>query len=187
MQLWFVILLAGLGALVISPSRAVAQTVQVGVSGGLAVPTGAYGRTRVPGPVVRGSITLGGPQRRVRFRGDLEGAWLLDQADGASIGSGQQGTIRAVSALAAVVAGPTGGRVAPYVIAAAGVQRLTVKGTSNPYGTTTGVRAGAGLRVRLGRSAIHAEIASHLALTDFATGRDFDIGSYVPLVVGVSF
>ncbi|MEJ7760194.1 MAG: hypothetical protein WKF55_11475 [Gemmatimonadaceae bacterium] len=187
MHFFSVILLTGLGAFCASPDTVVAQAVQVGVAGGFAIPTGAYGRTRIPGPVVRGSLSVGGPQRRVRLRGDIEGALLLDQADGESIGSSQEGTIRAVSIFVAAVAGPTGGRLAPYVIAGAGLQRLTVKGTRNPYGTTAGVRAGAGLRFRFGRSAIHAEVTSHLALTDFATGRDFDVGSYVPVVIGISF
>ena len=185
----FVLLLAGLSALAVTPSHIFAQAVRLGVAGGFAIPTGAYGQTRTAGPLVRGTLTLGGPERRVRFRGDLEGAWLLDIADGASVGvvSSRQGTLRAVSALASVLVGPAGGHFTPYLIAGAGAQRLSVEKVRNPYGTVAGVRAGVGIRFRLGRTAVHAEITPHWALTDFGTGRDFEVGSYVPMVVGVSF
>lgn len=172
-----------------SPLKTRAQSVQAGVSGGLAVPTGDYGKTRIPGPLVRGTLTFGGQERRVRPRADIEVAWLLDQADDATVGFGssRQGTLRAVSALASIVMGPAGAGFAPYVIAGAGGQRLRVAGSRNPYGTVGGVRGGAGLRFRARRAVVHAEVTLHWALTDFGTGRDFGMATYVPAVIGISF
>ncbi len=171
------------------PQRSSAQVAQLGIAGGLAIPTGAYGETRTAGPLIRGMLSLGRPSWVARFRCDFEGAWLLDQADrdGPDFGSSRQGTLRAVGVIALVVAGPAGGRLAPYVVAGAGAQRLRVEGVRNPYGLVTGVRAGAGIRARLGRAAVHAEVTPHWALTDFGTGRDFGVGSYVPIAVGISF
>ena len=166
-----------------------AQAIQLGVSGGVAVPVGAWGETRTPGPVVRASATLGAPTRAVRARADLEGAWLFYQADRARgpVGSNQQGDLRALSAVASILVGGTGPRIKPYLVAGLSAQRLTVEGARNPYGTTAGLRIGAGLRWRIGRAELHGEITRHSALTDFATGQDAVGGVYIPIVVGVSF
>jgi len=167
------------------PLAARAQAVQLAVAGGVAIPTDDYGETRTTGPLVRGTLLLRGPERRVRFRMDAEGAWLLDRTDRAITGSSRDGTMRVVSALASVVIGGTGPRIAPYLLAGAGVQRLTVEGTRNPYGRTLGMRAGAGVRWLVGRVEMNAEITPHWALTDFGTGREFGLGSYVPVAIGV--
>ena len=185
MRTTFVFLCTALGA---APAVAAgAQDVQLGVAGGVAVPTGRYGETRSTGPLVRGTLLLGDPRRHVRLRADVEGAWLLDEDGRATAGSSHDGTMRALGAFASVVVGGTGPRFAPYLVAGAGAQRLRVAGVRNPYGTTLGVRAGGGVRWHLGRALLYAEVAAHGALTDFGTGRDFAAGSYVPVVVGVSF
>jgi hypothetical protein len=179
---------ASVAAALAPVAAARAQSVQVGVAGGIALPTGAYGRVRGPGPLVRGSLWLSDPQRRLRARGDVEGAWLLDRmVDPMRAGSSTEGSLRAVSALVSIVFGGTGPNAAPYLIAGAGPQMLRVTGARNPYGTTLGVRAGAGVRWHVGRAVLHAEVAEHFALTDFGTGRDFGMGSYAPVVVGASF
>ena len=166
-----------------------AQAPQLEVAGGLAVPLGAWGATRTPGPLVRASATLGAPTRVVRFRAEVEGAWLLDQIDRTpgAVGSSQQGNLRAVSAIGSVLVGGTRAGLAPYVVVGLAAQRLTVAGARNPYGTTAGLRAGAGLRWRFRRVVLHGEVTPHWALTDFGTGRDFGVGAYVPAVIGLSF
>ncbi len=182
------VICAALGAVVVAPVSASAQAVRLGVAGGVAVPIGAYGETRSSGPLVRGSVMIGGLERRVRFRGDVEAAWMLAADDHASTVPGSHfGTLRALSVLGSVLIGGTGPGFAPYVIAGLGAQRLRVDGSSNPYGTTIGARIGAGVRWRVGRTLLHAELTPHWALSDFATGRDFGVGSYVPATLGISF
>jgi hypothetical protein len=163
-----------------------AQPVEVGLAAGVAVPAGAYGDTRTPGPVVRGSLTFGARERRVRLRTDVEGAWLLGQLDRAPAGS-SRGTLRALGVVGSVLVSAGGAGPAPYASAGVAVQRLAAAGSRNPYGATFGVRAGAGVRWRTGRHAMHAEVTPHLALTDYATGRDFVAGAYVPVTVGFAF
>ncbi len=179
-----------LGALAVATAGAPlalrAQAVEASVAGGLAVPAGGYRRSRAAGPVLRGSVTVGAPERRVRLRGDLEGVWLLDRADRVPAYS-SQGTLRALSAVGSVLIGARGPGPSPYVSAGLAMQRLTVQGFRNPYGTTLGLRAGAGVRWRVRHLRVHAEVTPHLVLTDFATGSDFGTGGYVPLVLGAGF
>lgn len=163
-----------------------AQRLTPTVSAGVAVPTGDYGRLRGPGPLVRAGALVGGPARRVRLRADLEAAWLRDPGGGAAFGT-LDGTARVVSALVSVLAGPRGGRVAPYAVAGAGLQWLRIDGAENPYGTVPGARAGLGVRARLGRTEWRAEVTPHLVASDHGTGRDFGVGSYWPVAVGVAF
>jgi acyl-CoA synthetase (AMP-forming)/AMP-acid ligase II len=88
-----------------------------------------------------------------------------------------------IDLLGATAAAP----VSPYGLVGLAVERLAITGSRNPYGSTVGLRAGLGARWRLRDRLIFAEVAPHVALTDFGTGRDFDVGVRVPLVVGIAF
>lgn len=190
MRLSALAIVGGVAAALAVSHTAHAQRVRVGGSVGLAVPTGRYGQTRVAGPLLRAAVTLGGPEQIILVRGELEGAWLLDregEANGSATGSSTQGTLRAVGALLSLLAGPRRTGIAPYFVAGGGVQRLTVRGAYYPSRTVAGLRAGAGLRMHVGRAEVHAEVTPHWVLSDYATGRDFAAGSYVPAVVGVTF
>ena len=172
--------------LVAAPCAVRAQGAELGVAAGVAVPVAGYG-SRTPGPLVRGAVTLRGPEHRVRWRGELEGVWLLDGTDDLADVSSRNGTLRAVSGVVSVLVGGTQPQGTVYGVLGVGAQVLRVRGSTNPYGTTPGVRAGLGVRRRIGRAALHVEITPHWALTDFGTGRDFGLGAYVPVVVSIGF
>ena len=166
-----------------------AQSVEPSLALGVAVPTGGLGARRTAGPVLRAAVTLGDRERRhVRFRLELEGAWLVGDEPRAGSGSWSAGTFRAVSGLATMVVGARGSpTVAPYLIIGMGLQRMSVVGRTNPYGATFGVRGGAGLQWQVGPRTMFAEVSSHAAATDFGTTSDFSLATYVPITIGIRF
>jgi len=174
------------GAVVSSPGDA--QPPRYGASVGLAMPAGAYDVTRGPGPLVRGTITWGAPRRHVYLRGEIEGATMLASGQRAPNGmSSAYGNLHVVSALLSYIVGGRSERFAPYVYVGAGLQHLRVRRGENPYGTTVGGRAGVGARGTIRGKLLHVEIARHTALTGFATGEDFTLGSYIPVMFGITF
>ena len=169
--------------------RVSAQSVEPSLALGVAVPTGGLGAQRSAGPLLRAAVTLGNRERRhVRFRLELEGAWLVGDERRAVSRSWSAGMFRAVSGLATMVVGARGTpTVAPYLIIGMGLQRLSVVGVTNPYGMTFGVRGGAGLQWRVGSRTMFAEVSSHAAATDFGTTSDFSLATYVPITIGIRF
>jgi hypothetical protein len=103
-------------------------------------------------------------------------------------GGSNRGTLRSVGGLASVLVGARGSpKVAPYGLVGFGLERLSVTGVNNPYGTTAALRAGFGVQWRMRTRTMFVEIASHVALTDFATGAEFATGVRVPIAIGVRF
>lgn len=165
-----------------------AQTLTPSIAAGIAVPTAGLGTSRTLGPLLRGSLLVGAPDRRVRFRGDIEAAWMPATAQPAAPVSSSTGDLRVISVLADLVIGPRGNdSVQPYLLLGLGAQSMRVSGVTNPYGKVPGLRGGVGLRGHVGRFGMSAEITPDLILSDFATGRDFRLGTYWPVSVGISF
>jgi hypothetical protein len=173
-----------LAVFAVEPAQA--QAGEPSLAAGIAIPTGGLGTERMPGPLLRAGYTFGDHRSsHVRVRLDLEAAWLLARAGASTRG---RGTFRSVTALASLLLGATAAApVSPYGLVGLAVERLAITGRRNPYGSTVGLRAGLGARWRLRDRLIFAEVAPHVALTDFGTGRDFDVGVRVPLVVGIAF
>jgi hypothetical protein len=134
---------------------------------------------------------MGGPGRRVRLRAEAEAAWFAGQGVPAGRGLSAGGDLRVIGAGASVLAGPRGGPLRPYALAGAALQWLRAPAQVTPYGAALrralGVRAGAGARLAVGRVELRVEVAPHLVLSDYATGRDFDLGSYWPITLGIGF
>lgn len=170
-------------------ARLRAQPVERSVALGVVLPAGDYAQFRTIGPAVRVGVAFGDPdERRVRLRVEFEAAWLLSRGARSGFANSDPGSLTAMSLVASGVFGrrPREG-FAPYLIAAVALQSLTIPGRRNPYGSTLGLRVGAGLQRRVGTRQYFVEIAPHLALTDFGTGDDFGTAAYVPLVVGLRF
>ena len=97
------------------------------------------------------------------------------------------GDLRILSVLASVLLAPNNGIVRPYLVLGGGPQWLTVPDDVNPYGTLYGVRAAIGLEGKWSGRKWRAELGAHAVLSDYATGRDFGLGTFVPVMVGVQF
>ena len=177
---------AALGAISTAGTLA-AQGISPTASVGVAIPTAHYGVHRTPGPVVRGGLALGSPDRRVGWRLEGEGTWLPDRGDGAPrLGSGS-GSLRSVAVVGSLLAGPRHQRAAPYVIVGGGPQWIRVQGAVNPYGAVMGLHAGVGYRVRGEHVSWLGEVAWHVVASDFGTGREYTAGTYFPFTVGIEF
>lgn len=166
-----------------------AQPPEPSLAVGVAVPLGGLGEQRVPGPVLRGGLTFGDPrQSRVRARVELEAGWIPGRDRERSRSAWARGGLRSVTAAGSLLMGATAASVvAPYAVVGLALERLAISGQRNPYGTTAGVRAGIGARWRWRERALFAELTPHIALTDYGTGGDFNLGVRVPVVMGVSF
>jgi hypothetical protein len=156
------------------------------VAAGIAVPTSGLGAARSVGPVVRAAVLVGTPTRRIRLRAGVEAAWMPGEGSGTSL-SASQGDLRVFSASGSVVFAARGSGTGPYALLGAGVQRMRASGAANPYGTGGTVHAGVGFRMPVARSMLHVEITPQVMLTDFATGKDFSLGTYWPMSIGLSF
>lgn len=166
-----------------------------GVHGGAALPSGRTAEGRRAGPLAGASVTFGGTERRLRGRVAVEGAWLRGEGGRAEPQAARR-DMRVVGALASLLVGARGTGVRPYALVGAGVQWQHVPGARNPYGAVPGVTGGAGVEWSLpatggaGRARpfrVVAELRAHGVLSDFASGADFRITTYWPLVVGVRF
>lgn len=166
-----------------------AQPIERSVALGVVLPAGDYSQFRTIGPAVRAGVAFGDPDvRRVRLRVEFEAAWLLSRGARSGFANSDPGSLTAMSLLASGVFGrrPREG-FAPYLITGIAIQSLTIPGQRNPYGSTFGLRVGAGIQRRVARRQYFGEIAPHLALTDFGAGSDFGTAAYVPIVVGLRF
>ena len=166
-----------------------AQTIERSLALGVVAPVGSFAESRTVGPAVRAGVTVGNAEnRRTLLRIELEGAWFLSRGAKSGAGYTNRGSLSATSVLASLVVGrrPTED-MAPYFLTGLAIQRLTIPGVRNPYGSTFGVRVGAGLQRRYGTRQWFAEVAPHLALTDFGTNTDFGLAAYIPLLAGIRF
>lgn len=177
------------GAAVFCSVNLRAQPVERSVALGVVLPAGDYAQFRTIGPAVRAGVAFGDPEaRRIRLRVEFEAAWLLSRGPKPGFAKSDPGELTATSLLVSAVVGrrPIEG-FAPYFIAGVALQSLTIPGRRNPYGSTLGLRVGAGIQRRVAARQYFVEIAPHLALTDFGTAGDFGTAAYVPLVVGLRF
>ncbi len=170
-----------IGALLLfasTTSTVSAQPVRYSMSAGVAVPADDYGARGI-GPLVRASATWGEVPRHVHLRADLEAAILTSQS--------AAGAVRTVSATLNYLVGGKSARFSPYGYVGGGAQVIAVSGASSATQWAVGVRAGVGVRARIREREWSAEIARHVALTDYGTGTDFGRASYLPIAIGVSF
>lgn len=166
-----------------------AQSIERSIALGAVLPAGDYARLRTLGPALRAGVAFGDPEaRRVRLRLEFEAAWMLSRGAQSGFVNSDPRSLTAMSLVASAVFGrrPREGS-APYLLTGVALQRLMIQGQRNPYGSTFGLRVGAGLQRRVAGRQYFAELAPHLALTDFGTGTDFGTAAYVPIVVGVRF
>lgn len=169
------------------PFDLAAQRVSPGVAIGVAVPTGPYGETRRLGPLSQLSLVFRDPESKVRFRFEAEGAWFPSREQASGFASSSQGDLRILSILGTVLLAPRIPGVRPYVGIGAGRHWLRVPSSVSPYGAVFGVRAAVGLEGGWGNRRVRAEVGTHAVLSDYATGRDFGLGTYLPFIVGMQF
>jgi hypothetical protein len=179
-KLLFVFLVIG------KTSPAGAQHISPGVAVGTAVPTGDLGRERSPGPVAQLYLVVGRPDRIARFQITAEGVWCPGKLAPASLSSSAYGNFRALSLLGSLLLAPASA-VKPYLSLGAGLQALSIQGTRNPYGRLVGVRSGVGIEAPLRETSVRAEVGAHAVLSDFGTGHDFRIATYVPVTLAIQF
>lgn len=169
------------------PFDLAAQRVSPGFAIGVAIPTGPYGETRGLGPLSQLSLVFRDPESKVRFRFEAEGAWFPSREQASGFVSSSQGDLRILSILGTVLLAPGIPGVRPYVGVGAGRHWLRVPSSVNPYGAVFGVRAAVGLEGGWGDRRWRAEVGTHAVLSDYATGRDFGLGTYLPFMVGMQF
>jgi hypothetical protein len=151
---------------------------------GIAIPTGGLGARRGAGPIARFGGEWRPPVSAVNFRLEAELASMLGSPGGSNGSS--TGDLKSFAGLATVVVGSSGQRRG-YATLSIAAQSLSVRGANNPYGTTPGLRAGFGFRMPAGKRWLVIEAARHLNVTDFATGRDFEAGTFNLITAGLRF
>ena len=175
------------GALAATVGTLQAQGVSPTASFGVAIPTSYYADHRTAGPVIRGGLTLGGPQRRVRLRLEGEGVWLPARGGSAPRTGSADSALRSIAVAGSLLVGPRNQRFAPYMLVGGGPQWLRIRGSVNPYGAVPGLHAGIGFRARGARVSWLAEISWHAVLSGFGTGHELSPGTYTPLTLGIEF
>lgn len=168
------------------PSAAVAQSGAIEVAIGTVVPIEALGANRSAGPFIRAGVIRGNPTRVVRLRLDGE-AMSMPGNPAPNRSAETTGDLRSIGFVATVVVAPPRLRVAPYFLFGAGVHLMSIVGADGPNNFVGGVRSGLGLRVNAARYRISLESSANLNLSDRATGRNFTLGSYVPITLAIVF
>ena len=163
-----------------------AQSLSPEVGLGVAVPTGSFGRHRSIGPLADVGVVLGAPTRRVRLRISGEAMFLPGEMP-AEPPNSSYGDARVLSVLGTLLMGPRGSGRGVYGIVGVGRQRLKVESQANPYGWSTGVRAGVGVRWPLAGSLVRVELTPHLILSDHGSASEYSAGSYWPVRVAWTF
>lgn len=164
-----------------------AQQLSTGIALGAAVPTGDLGAERLAGPLVQAFVILGSGERIVRLQVGAEATLIRGKRASSPTSSSAEGDLRSVSLLASVLMAPRmeGGR--PYLTVGAALQRLSIPGRRNPYGTMVGARGGLGLESVWRKRTFRGEVTPHIVLSDFGTGEDWSMGTYVPITFGIRF
>jgi hypothetical protein len=185
-QTWLVFSFC-LASSAVATSIASAQKVEPGIGVGVGFPTGRLGAERHPGPIVNGYAVLGSPERTVRFQIGVEGAWFRGKTNPSALGSSAEGDLRIIGLLANLLIASGGERIRPYLTLGGGLQSLSIKNRRNPYGSIVGLRGGVGLEAPLGNNSVRVEVQAHAILSDFGTGQDFGLGTYVPFTLAFQF
>jgi len=161
----------------VAPTAAAQARPQLGVGGGVTLPTGDLGDGTDAG--WHGLVTLGyrPPLYPVGFR--IDGAYN-------DLGASSAGAdFRAISVTGNVVLEAPGLVARPYLIGGAGLYNTKLEGLdgrNNP-----GLNGGLGLRFRLGDYDAFVEGRYHAALNAFGEGDDERSAQYVPITFGISF
>lgn len=179
-------LLAALATLACSVQTLNAQSIQPDFGVGMAVPIGALGAKRDPGVYARAGLIFGRPARILRFRFDVDGAYMHRDATATPDISSATGALRSMS-LAGSLLVSARTATSPFATFGIGVHSLKNRNFPNSYGSSVGLRTSVGLRHRVGRHAFALEAGAHLLLTDYGTGADFATGVYFPLQFGFTF
>ena len=170
-----ILLVTMLGA---APLDAQARNFGVEFAAGAAVPTGFLNLRGGAGPLLRAGLRSRRDSSDVHFRLDVE-ALALFRNPGPTAMFESRGA-RAISVVYSVLLGPERESLAPYLILGAGLQ-----GAQNlvpdawPW-IWTSCRIGAGMRQRVGRVHLTAEIAAVRAIRHGGA-------AFVPITVGVTF
>lgn len=130
---------------------------------------------------------IGKPDRIARVQIGAEGVWFRSRASAPALGSSAYGNLRVLSILSNVVIAPPLSGIKPYLTLGGSVQWLSIEGRTNPYGRLFGLRSGLGIEAPWGKKSARAEISAHAILSDFGTGRDFRIGTYIPVTFAIQF
>lgn len=156
------------------------------VAAGVAIPRGALSEQHGVGPLLRAGVLFGRVERRVQFRVDGEVSWLPRNAS-ATAALSEPGDWRTVGAVGSAIMRFRRRGLTPYAVLGVAVQHVTVKHRSNPYGAVPGLRVGGGMQGRWKRSVIRLEVTPHVVLSDHGIGREYGVGRYWPLAVGLTF
>lgn len=171
----------------VDPAPAAAQP-WFDVAAGAAVPLGPYQGTRRTGPAVRGTVTCCQRHKHVTVRGELEGVAMFGGPLRRPTAPNERGNAYAVSALASYVVGVPDSRRGPYLFLGLGAAAVVVPTEDRLMSVAPAGRVGVGARGELWGTAVHFEIASHLAASGHGLVADyFGAVQYMPIVFGISF
>lgn len=174
------------GSFLIAPV-APAQQLSTGIALGVAIPTGDLGAERLPGPLVHAFVILGSARRIVRLQVGAEGILIRGKRASSPMSSSAEGDLRSLGLLASVLMAPRMELVRPYLTIGTALQRLSIPGRMNPYRTILGARGGLGLEAVWRKRTFRGEVTPHIVLSDFGTGQDWSLGTYVPITLGILF
>lgn len=164
-----------------------AQKVDPGIGVGVGFPTGLMGEHRRPGPVVNAYALIGSATRTVRFQLGVESAWFSGKPRLSALGSSAEGDLRIVGLIVNLLIATHGDGIRPYLALGGGLQYMSVENRRNPYGSVPALRGGIGLEAPWGNRSVRAEVHAHAILSDFGTGKDFVVGTYVPVTLSLQF
>jgi len=163
---------------------AAAQTSELGLAAGPAIPSGSAARERSVGPAV--SVTTGvATSRWVLVRLNFIAAQLQGEAhpEGTPTFS-NYGHLRVGGLFLQAVIGPRRGAVQPYAVVGFGPYWMkNMSGVQNPYGMVWGATVGAGMAWAPGRIQPFAELRYDLIASDFGA-EEWSATTYVPIQVG---
>ena len=164
-----------------------AQKVDPGIGVGVGFPTGALGEHRRPGPVVNAYALIGSATRTVRLQLGVESAWFSGTHRLSAHASSAEGDLGIVGLIANLLIAPHVDGIRPLLALGGGLQYMSVENHRNPYGSVPALRGGIGLEAPWGKRSVRAEVHFHGILSDFGTGKDFVVGTYVPVSLSLQF
>ncbi len=164
-----------------STLQAQSREIELGV--GLALPSGALGEEHTLGPLLRGALVFvhANPAWRLRVEGMTASMPARrsgpDSADASN-------PVDAISAMTDLMVGVPTGKLQPFVLLGIGLQRFTRAGGA---ATATAIRAGAGLRLKLEAVSVVLELTPTFALIRSGAISDAWGVQYAPLTAGITF
>lgn len=170
-------LVAALSVPAAMTAQSTSRTVSLGVSGGLALPTGDFGEGLSSGYSVAGHVFLKPAAiQSLRFRGDVSyDRWDIENTD-ASFRS-----LAGVANALFEVPAQANATVRPYLLGGVGIFNGKVSGTNSESDTNLGVQLGGGLTFQLSGFSTFLE-AKYVNV--FADG---DNANWIPITFGVRF